>query len=432
MSAPDAAADSAPAVNEASAPRDAQTIAPDHVEADVASPAIDAAMDATGPIDTDASLPNEADAGARGGEVVVRARSINGAAVRHASGDDFFVLYAISDGARSEVRLVRMNGYGLFVSTVLARADNPNLAVSSGSLGADFDLRAAWYNGEGGIDVVALDAEGHVTARLPRSLTGSAGYRDNRLALSLMSGEIVFEGTGRGESFVRRSSFDLSGGTAAAPRIGTIGDERQRALPSDVRSLAIGPGAYAYTRGDIVGTAYVQWVSDWAQAMPPVLEVTGVLAPARVQSLSGPSWSSELDLTLANINDNVSQHRARFSRFSVRGSTVVPSTVVATNVARLRNEAAVLTANQSANGATGVAYSNNGEAIHWRPFDPAEGPSCLVTRLSGASWRGFALAQRGARNKLFVAIASLTESLGATRDELHIWHLADGEGLCGL
>lgn len=423
-------ADSSRAMDDAATARDAQAIAPDHVEAD-AAPVTDAAMDALAPIDSDASLPNEADAGAREGEVVVRARSINGAAVRHASGDDFFVLYAIAEGGRSEVRLVRTNGYGLFVTTVLARAEHPNLAVSSGSLGADYELRAAWYNGAGGIDVVALDNEGRVTARLPRSLTGSAGYRDNRLALSLLSSEVVFEGAARGESFVRHSTFDLSGGTIAAPRVGTIGDERQRSLPSDVRSLAIAPGAYAYTRGDIVGTAYVQWLSDWAQAMPPVLEVTGVLPPARVQSLSGPSWGSELDLTLANINDNVSQHRARFSRFSVRGTTVVPATLVASNVARIRNEAAVLTANQSANGATGVAYSNN-ESIQWRPFDPADGPSCLVTRLPGASWRGFALAQRGARNKIFVAIASLTESLGATRDELHLWSLADGEGLCGL
>ena len=155
-----------------------------------------------------------------------------------------------------------------------------------------------------------------------------------------------------------------------------------------------------------------------------------VSGSAEVVSFDGPS-TPELDLTLANINDNVSQHRARFSRFSVRGTTVVPATLVASNVARIRNEAAVLTANQSANGATGVAYSNN-ESIQWRPFDPADGPSCLVTRLPGASWRGFALAQRGARNKIFVAIASLTESLGATRDELHLWSLADGEGLCGL
>lgn len=425
-------ADSALAVNDGTPSRDALMIADDRVEPDAAAPVTDAAIDAMGPSGADASLPSEADAGARGGEVVVRGRSIQGAAVRYVNGDDFFVLYAISDGARSEVRLVRMNGYGLFVSTVLARADNPDLAVSSGSLGADFDLRAAWYNGAGGIDVVALDAEGNVTARLPRSLTGSAGYRDDRLALSLRSAEIVFEGSGRGETFVRHSTFNLSGGTSSSPRLGTVGDERQRALPLDVRSLAIGPGVYAYTREASVGRAYVQWVSEWAQATPPVLEVTAALAPARVQSLSGESWSNDVDLTLTTINDGVSQHRARFSRFSVRGSTVVPSTLVAANVARLRNEAAVLTAKQSANGATGVTYSSNGEAIQWRPFDPAEGPPCLVTRLSGASWRGFALAQRGARNKLFVAIASLADSRGASRDELHVWHLADGEGLCGL
>jgi hypothetical protein len=165
--------------------------------------------------------------------------------------------------------------------------------------------------------------------------------------------------------------------------------------------------------------------------MPITLEVTGALAPARVQSISGQFWGSELDLVLASGEESVSQLRARFSRFSLDRSTAMPATLVANDVARVRNEAAVLTANQSANGATGVAYSSN-EMIQWRPFDPADGPSCLVTRLPGASWRGFALAQRGARNKIFVAIASLTESLGATRDELHLWSLADGEGLCGL
>lgn len=396
---------------------------------------VEASVDAT-PLDVEGS----------GRRVTVSADTICGVSAA-IDGTSYAVLYAARIGGRSEVRIERALRGGLGPpppSLVLARYENSAACVGRHSLSNDGHggFRAAWWNGADAVELAAFDSMGAITARgTTRTETPApAQLIDNALALEEFSGEYVawVDRSGVGAQ-LHAATFEHAEGSASAPAMLRVSASASVALPESVSSAAISIDRVSYTLTGVDGEAYLRAfaLAGGTLTLRDPVTVSGLGASPQVLWLSRQrATSDDADITFVSGTRNITV--SLVTALDLFTATPVRARALATDTAWNRTDALPVYIAQAPGEGPGVLWAShrgggyNRSVLHGT-LGTTSPESCLVIQSpdEDSEWRQFAYQQVGARDKVLAMIRRV--STGATsREELWIFHLADGQGLCRL